>query len=1060
MPRKTISVFTGIIVVAVVLSTLCVDLSVATAARKNKQPVLANKSISLCIGKSKKLKVKHIPKKAKINYSSKNRRIAAVTKKGKITAKKVGKTVIKVTARWGRRYKKILKCKVRVMPKKIFGKQKNVSPTSCVVPTPLPYSGPTVSPNAVIESPIVEKEGLGTLSSDIAGARIKVSEQAVFTLELAKSDISYDNMIYLYKNGQSVGCMHDDGKDGDAIAGDNIYSLKVICYSAKETKEVYKAVCNTSVSAAVELNYFDKLSEEDFKIQEKFAESFQSLEKENISVDGNIDTDSILEKVYQKAIEGQTKGVVLSASKKEDGVVIQFTSGIWYVYQPEIEDVDASGSDADVSIMTLQPYQSTYDSYYQTRSTEATDGSAMKIAQEFDNYQFDKNYDDSNVTLEVINNLSSNQVVFWHTHGFYEKEVGSMIWLGEKLSGEQLHSGKYESDYLARRIVLGKDQHIGITAGYITKYCGNLSNSFIYLGACQSGKDFRLAQSFINRGAKAVIANSETIYRGYNCNMMEDVANGLIQKSPLTQKYNTLQEALSYAKNKNGNNDYEWYPNNDHAPSTPIIYGNKNYRLSESIEVNSIELNYTNLSINIGNSVSLNATILPDNATEKSVAWSSGNTSVATVSGGIVTGKSVGNTTITAKTSNGKTATCIVTVKNSVVEVTEISLNSTSISLEAGKTTTLIATITPSNATNKTITWSSSNTSVATVSNGVVTGKSAGTATVMATTVNGKSATCQIEVFGDEILSLNYSDVSLYANDHGPLSLYSTWENGGGDTVIVNVGESVQVGINVNFYYSHIPGLQLKAYLNGSEIPASQVIWSGDGLCGYGKIDSNGYVSGNTNGGIVSSGVAGSIYETEIVATLKSNPSLSTSMKIRFIYDAKMKFSIADESIASVDDKGVVIGKKEGITTLTMKSEITGKSATCPIFVGTPLDIDAELVYKVGNQYIALDCYGNQNYVLASSSSSFYIKVPLDYEFGVGSRLSLAARNKSNIYDLGDVTLGRNYYEDGYCYYPISSKLYYQQGKIELHFQIALGNGQILRKMNQGSTGCFYLDVE
>lgn len=160
----------------------------------------------------------------------------------------------------------------------------------------------------------------------------------------------------------------------------------------------------------------------------------------------------------------------------------------------------------------------------------------------------------------------------------------------------------------------------------------------------------------------------------------------------------------------------------------------------------SISLNKTSATIETGKTVSLTATITPSNATDKTVTWSSSNTSIATVSGGIVTGKSVGNATITAKTNNGKTATCIVTVKNSIVEVTGITLNSTNISLEAGETTTLIASITPSNATDQTITWSSSNTSVATVSNGIVTGQSAGTATIMATTSNAKTAICNVKV--------------------------------------------------------------------------------------------------------------------------------------------------------------------------------------------------------------------------------------------------------------------------------------------------------------------------
>ncbi len=77
---------------------------------------------------------------------------------------------------------------------------------------------------------------------------------------------------------------------------------------------------------------------------------------------------------------------------------------------------------------------------------------------------------------------------------------------------------------------------------------------------------------------------------------------------------------------------------------------------------------------------------------------------------------------------------------------TSVSLNKTSITLEKGKSETLTATVKPSNSSNKSITWTSSNTSVATVSGGKVTAKKAGTATITAKTSNGKTATCKVTV--------------------------------------------------------------------------------------------------------------------------------------------------------------------------------------------------------------------------------------------------------------------------------------------------------------------------
>ena len=148
----------------------------------------------------------------------------------------------------------------------------------------------------------------------------------------------------------------------------------------------------------------------------------------------------------------------------------------------------------------------------------------------------------------------------------------------------------------------------------------------------------------------------------------------------------------------------------------------------------------------LNGTVKLSANVMPSNATNKAVTWSSRNTSVATVSSdGTVKAVGYGTTVITAKTVNGLTSNCTVTVNP--IAVTGVSLNKTSLSFTGtGSSQTLTATVSPSNATNKTLTWSSSNTSVATVSNGVVKAVGFGTATITAKSNNGKTASCSVTV--------------------------------------------------------------------------------------------------------------------------------------------------------------------------------------------------------------------------------------------------------------------------------------------------------------------------
>ena len=169
-----------------------------------------------------------------------------------------------------------------------------------------------------------------------------------------------------------------------------------------------------------------------------------------------------------------------------------------------------------------------------------------------------------------------------------------------------------------------------------------------------------------------------------------------------------------------------------------------------NVPVNCVLLNKTSTTLTVGNTETLTATVEPANATNKAVTWSSDNSGVATVSNGVVTAVTPGTATITvtAQGDSTKSASCTVTVTAAAVPVTGVTLNKTSTSLYVGDTETLTPTITPDNATNKNLTWSSDDTSVATVdARGLVTAVSAGTATITVTTEDGaKTATCTVTV--------------------------------------------------------------------------------------------------------------------------------------------------------------------------------------------------------------------------------------------------------------------------------------------------------------------------
>ena len=166
-----------------------------------------------------------------------------------------------------------------------------------------------------------------------------------------------------------------------------------------------------------------------------------------------------------------------------------------------------------------------------------------------------------------------------------------------------------------------------------------------------------------------------------------------------------------------------------------------------AVAATGVTVNTTALKINVGESRQVSATVAPANAADKSVTWSSNNTAVAKVtSDGVVYAIAEGTANVTAKTANGKTATIAVTV--STVKADSVKLSASKVTLKSiGATKTVKATVNPTNTTDKTVTWKSSNKKVATVSkSGKITAKGNGTATITATTANGKKATVKVTV--------------------------------------------------------------------------------------------------------------------------------------------------------------------------------------------------------------------------------------------------------------------------------------------------------------------------
>ena len=223
--------------------------------------------------------------------------------------------------------------------------------------------------------------------------------------------------------------------------------------------------------------------------------------------------------------------------------------------------------------------------------------------------------------------------------------------------------------------------------------------------------------------------------------------------------------------------------------------------------VTGITLSQHELTLVKGATATLTATVIPADAPNKNFSWKSDNEAIAKVANGVVTAVSKGETMIRVTTEEGnKTDECKVIVKeeSDPVAVTGVKLPFTALTQKIGTSFTLVATIEPANATNKTVTWSSSNSTVASVTNmGVVQAKAAGTADITVTTADGgHTATCSFTVTTEDVpltgLKISPAETHIKVGQAGTLNVkYEpvtathkevTWETS--DAAIVTVDQN------------------------------------------------------------------------------------------------------------------------------------------------------------------------------------------------------------------------------------------------------------------------------
>ena len=329
-------------------------------------------------------------------------------------------------------------------------------------------------------------------------------------------------------------------------------------------------------------------------------------------------------------------------------------------------------------------------------------------------------------------------------------------------------------------------------------------------------------------------------------------------------------------------------------------------KVTVKIPVSSVTLDKSSATMYVDSTLQLKATVKPDNATDKTVTWTSSNTGVATVSNnGLVKAVAAGTTTITAS-SGGKSATCKITVQ---VPVSSVTLDKTEVEIFINSTFELKATVLPEDASDKTITWTSSNTSIATVTQeGVVNTFAPGTATITASAVGGKSATCKVTVLVPvNSITLDKTYLSLYVGGTATLTATVLPSHASDKTVTWTSSNEKVAKVSKDGVVTAIGAGECDIVAKAGEKTATCTV----------------------NVLVPVSSVT--LDKTSAEVFIDSTITLKATVLPANASDKTVTWTTSDETIATVTQDGVV--KTLALGTCTITASAGGKSATCEITV-------------------------------------------------------------------------------------------------------------------------------
>lgn len=339
----------------------------------------------------------------------------------------------------------------------------------------------------------------------------------------------------------------------------------------------------------------------------------------------------------------------------------------------------------------------------------------------------------------------------------------------------------------------------------------------------------------------------------------------------------------------------------------------------EAVHVSEITLNSQALTLVVGDSEELTATVSPFNADNATILWTTSNASVAKVDKGIVTAIAAGTATITAKADDGGLSdVCEVTVISAKIDLKGITLETDSHTLVEGESMPLRVSFTPADATDKRILWESSDSKIAIVDeNGLVYAVAPGIATITATSEDGRHhAACEILVTGKLTgLSLDKKQLDLVVEDEADLK------------AVIEPSTATQTKVRWTSTRPEVASVDLNGHIIALNAGKTIIIASTDpeGYIDFCRVSVRNRVESIT---VTPGDVDMNIHKTE---------QLSVSITPSDLTDVDIVWKSEDESVATVSAKGLVTAKGRGKTKITASTVDGRTSGACNITVIQPV---------------------------------------------------------------------------------------------------------------------------